>query len=169
VLDLRGNPGGYIQGAQAIASQFIGSGPIYWEKAANTDPVPTNATPGGVATSPSIKLVVLVDGNTASASEILAGSIQDTKRGMLIGSKTYGKGTVQEFLPLESDNGGFRLTIARWLTPNQRWINKTGLIPDVVVAPPASGATPGSDPVLDRGLEVLGLQPSALLDLAEAA
>ena len=165
ILDLRGNPGGYIQGAQAIASQFIGSGPIYWEKAANADPIPTEATPGGLATSTSIQLVVLVDGNTASASEILAGAIQDTARGQLVGSKTYGKGTVQEFLPLENDNGGFRLTIARWLTPKQRWINKTGLTPDVVVAAPASGAATGSDPVLDRGLQVLGA-PSAMRSAA---
>ena len=108
---------------------------------------------------PSIKLAVLIDKNSASASEIVAGALQDTKRGTLVGQQSYGKGTVQEFLPLDDDNGGFRLTIARWLTPNQRWIHKVGLTPDVVVPLPAAGQpapAPGTDPVLDRALQELG-------------
>jgi carboxyl-terminal processing protease len=162
VLDLRGNPGGYVTAARAIASQFIASGPIFWERPAAGDPLPTSAEPGGVATDPSIKLAVLIDKGSASASEIVAGALQDTKRGTLVGQQSYGKGTVQQFLPLDNDNGGFRLTIARWLTPNLRWINKVGLTPDVVVPLPASGAAAGTDPTLDRALEVLGIGTSAL-------
>ena len=124
-------------------------------------PVPSEALAGGVATDPSIKVVVLINANSASASEIVAGALQDTKRAILIGQQSYGKGTVQEFLPLDDDNGGFRLTIARWLTPNQRWINKTGLTPDVVV-PTAGGrrarSGAGHDPVLDRGPPGAGLR-----------
>jgi carboxyl-terminal processing protease len=160
VFDLRGNLGGYLIGAREVASQFVSSGPIYWEVAAGGQPISSPAAPDGVVTDRSIAVAVLVDKNTASASEVVAGAIQDAGRGTLVGQQTYGKGTIQEFLPLEDDNGGFRLTIARWLTPNQRWINKTGLTPDVVVALPTDGSVAG-DPVLDRALEVLGVTPAS--------
>ncbi len=164
VLDLRGNLGGYLLGARDVASQFVGSGPIYWEQAAGQQPIASPAATDGVATDPSIKVAVLVDKNTASASEVVAGAIQDARRGSLVGQQTYGKGTVQEFLALDDDSGGFRLTIARWLTPSQRWINKTGLTPDAVVALPADGSSSQGDPVLDRALEVLGVAPSTTSD-----
>lgn len=157
VLDLRGDPGGYLTAALKIASQFIASGPVYWEQPASGAPEATAALPGGVATDPSIKLVVLIDKNSASASEIVAAALQDTKRGTLIGQQSYGKGTVQQFLPLDGNNGGFRLTIARWLSPNQRWINKVGITPDVVVPLPDANTPPGTDPVLDKALEILGV------------
>jgi carboxyl-terminal processing protease len=166
VLDLRGNLGGYLLGARDVASQFVGSGPIYWEQAAGQQPISSSAAPDGVATDPSIKVVVLVDKNTASASEVVAGAIQDSRRGTLVGQQTYGKGTVQEFLALDDDSGGFRLTIARWLTPSQRWINKTGLTPDVVVPLPADGTVVQGDPVLDRALEVLGIAPTTTFEEA---
>jgi carboxyl-terminal processing protease len=160
ILDLRGNLGGYLLGARDVTSQFVGSGPIYWEQGADAQPIASPAAPGGVVTDPSIKVAVLVDKNTASASEVVAGAIQDAGRGTLVGQQTYGKGTVQEFLALDDDNGGFRLTIARWLTPKQRWINKTGLTPDVVVPLPSDGSAGPGDAVLDRALEVLGVAPS---------
>jgi carboxyl-terminal processing protease len=171
VIDLRGNGGGFVTSARTIASQFIASGPIFWEQGANTAPIATPAIADGVATDPSIKVVVLVDRNTASASEIVAGALQDTKRGELIGQQTFGKGTIQQFLPLDQDMGGFRLTIARWLTPDQRWINKTGLTPDVVVPLPAPGSVqPADDPVLDKALEVLSFAaPTGSADLPAAA
>ena len=99
-------------------------------------------------------LVVLIDGGSASASEIVAGALQDTGRAMLIGAQSYGKGTVQQWQQLSGDGGAFRLTVARWLTPNKRWIHKVGLTPDVVVALPKSVPI-GSDPILDKALEVL--------------
>ena len=164
MLDLRGDLGGYLTAALSIASEFIASGPVYWEQPASGAPEETTATPGGVATDPSIKLVVLIDKDSASASEIVAGALQDTKRGILVGQQSYGKGTVQEFLPLDDDNGGFRLTIARWLTPNQRWIHKIGRSPpDVFMPPPRANTPAGTDPVLDKALQVLGVDGPVLV------
>ena len=88
------------------------------------------ALPRGLATD--IPLVVLVNEGTASASEITAGAIQDLKRGTLVGVTTFGKGSVQNWIPLENEEGAVRVTIARWLTPNGRQIHKVGLEPDVV-------------------------------------
>ena len=86
---------------------------------------------------------MLVDKGSASASEIVAGALQDTKRATLVGETTFGKGTVQQWQPLENDAGGFRLTIARWLTPAKRWIHHVGLTPDVPVTV-APGRPPGA-------------------------
>ena len=163
VLDLRGNPGGFVTAARKIASQFIASGPIYWQEDARGDQVATEAEPGGVATDPSIRVVALIDQGSASASEIVAGALQDTKRATLVGERSFGKGTVQEWQPLENDTGGFRLTVAKWLTPNKRWIHHVGLTPDVPVAVPAD-TPPDQDPVLDRALQLFGAQ--AALDRA---
>ena len=167
VLDLRGNPGGFITAAQAVASDFIASGPIFWEQAANGDQIEWQAKEGGAATDPSIQVVVLIDKGTASASEIVAGAIQDTKRGQLIGETSFGKGTVQEWIPLDQ-LGGVKLTVYKWLTPNKRWIHKVGLTPDVVVAVPAD-TPPDEDPVLDKALEVLGATGAVPVTLLRAA
>src|SRR5207244_4610306 len=120
------------------ASQFIASGPIYWQEDVKGNDVVSDAAPGGAATDASIRLVVLIDKGSASASEIVAGALQDTKRATLVGQTSYGKGTIQEWQPLPNDTGGFKLTIAKWLTPTKRWIHHTGLTPDVPVAVPAS-------------------------------
>lgn len=155
IVDLRGNGGGYVTAARGIASQFIGSGPIFWQVDATGTKTAVDAEPGGVATDPSIRVAVLIDKNSASASEILAGALQDTGRARLVGQQSFGKGTVQEWYTLSGDTGGFRLTIARWLTPvTQRWINKVGLTPDIPVTVPAS-TPPGTDPVLDAALQEL--------------
>ncbi len=154
VLDLRGDPGGFVDQARTIASQFVGSGPIYWEQTGGGARAPYNAEPGGIATNPKLPVVVLVDGGTASASEILAAALQDTGRGHLLGTTTYGKGTVQEWQLLGQEAGGFRLTIARWLTPSGRWINGRGLTPNVIFRAPAGGPL-GSDPALDRAVQLL--------------
>ena len=158
VVDLRDNPGGYVTAARSIASQFIGEGPLFWEEAADGTQVATNAERGGAATGPEIRVAVLVNGGSASASEIVAGALQDTGRGTLVGEKTYGKGTIQQWVDLTAESGGFRLTIAKWLTPDKRWIHKEGLQPDVAV--PANGAGAGEpgptgDPYVDAALEVL--------------
>jgi len=154
ILDLRGDPGGFVDAARTIASQFIASGPVYWEEFANGTRRATEAEPGGVATDPSIKLVVLVDGGSASASEIVAGALQDTGRAQLVGATTYGKGTIQQWQEL-GDYGGFRLSTAKWLTPKQTWIHGKGIQPDVAVSAPAGDPT-GKDAVLDKALEILG-------------
>ena len=153
ILDLRGNPGGFVTAAREVASQFLADGTIFWQEDADGNLTETVAQPGGAATDPSIQLVVLVDGGSASASEIVAGALQDRGRARLIGTTTYGKGTVQQWTQLEADSGGFRLTIAKWLTPDRTWVHGTGLTPDVVVD--AAPERPGDDPVLDAALEAL--------------
>ena len=154
IVDLRGNLGGYITAAQAVASQFLDGGVVFYERGADGLDTATNATPGGAATDARIKVVVLIDGNTASASEIVAGALQARGRAQLIGSQSYGKGTVQAFQQLSDNSGGFRLTIAKWLTPNKVWIHHIGLTPDIPVTVPANNPA-GSDPVLDRALQAL--------------
>src|SRR4029079_17204212 len=86
ILDLRGNPGGYVTAARRIASEFIGSGPIFWAEDAQGKQVETDASSGGLATSDGVKLVVLVDKGSASASEIVAGALQERPRATLVGA-----------------------------------------------------------------------------------
>jgi carboxyl-terminal processing protease len=166
ILDLRGNPGGFVTAARKIASQFIASGPIFWEQDAKGNQISTDALGDGVATNPDIRLVVLIDGGSASASEIVAGALQDTKRATLVGQQSFGKGTVQQWQELTGEGGAFKLTIARWLTPDKRWIHTVGLTPDVPVVLP-NPVPAGADPTLDKGLEVLGAGPQgSVLDAA---
>ena len=154
ILDVRGNPGGYVTAARKIASQFIASGPVFWEQDAQGKQVATEALGDGVATAADVDVVVLIDGGSASASEIVAGALQDTGRARLVGQQSFGKGTVQQWQELSGDGGAFKLTIARWLTPNKRWINGKGLTPDVVVTVPTP-LPAGSDPTLDKALQLL--------------
>jgi carboxyl-terminal processing protease len=150
VLDLRGNGGGFLDTAVEVASEFIGEGVILVERFGDGREQVYQAQPGGLATQ--IPLVVLVDAGTASASEIVAGAIQDHGRGLLIGDTTFGKGSVQNWLPLEADGGAVRVTIARWYTPEGRLIHDQGLTPDIVVAL-EPGAPPEEDPQLERAIE----------------
>jgi carboxyl-terminal processing protease len=154
VFDLRGDPGGYVTAARAVASQFIGSGPIFFEQFADGTQLTTDALAGGAATDPDIQVVCLIDGGSASASEIVAGALQDTHRATLVGQRSYGKGTIQQWQELTGEGGAFRLTIAKWLTPGQRWIHGIGLTPDIVVDVPAA-VPAGTDPTLDRAVDVL--------------
>ena len=101
ILDLRGNLGGYIPDAVKIASDFVSSGPILYQEDSSGTQTEIDANPNGLAIDPSIKLVVLVDKNTASSAEIAAGALQARGRARLVGEKTYGKGVFQEYLPLE--------------------------------------------------------------------
>ncbi|MEX2010684.1 MAG: S41 family peptidase [Chloroflexota bacterium] len=158
ILDLRGNPGGYVEAARDVASEFIKDGPVFWQEGADGTKTPTNATGNGAATDPAIEVIVLVDRGSASASEIVAAALQDRNRATLVGETTFGKGTVQEWTTLEGA-GGFRLTIAKWLTPDQRWIHLVGIKPDVAVDVPADVAA-GQDPVLDRALDLFDVQAS---------
>jgi carboxyl-terminal processing protease len=154
VLDLRGNPGGFLVDARRVASAFIADGPVYWLEDAKGKQEQVNALGGGLAINTSIQVVVLMDRGTASASEIVAGALQDRGRAKLIGETSYGKGTVQEWLDL-GQVGGVKLTVNKWLTPDKRWIHKVGLTPDIAVTVPANTPS-GSDPVLDRALAALG-------------
>ena len=161
ILDLRNDPGGYVDAAQKIASEFVADKPLYYEQTATGEPVPQQPQAGGVATDPALPVVVLVNGGTASASEIVSAALQGNGRGVLVGSQTYGKGTIQEFKELPGA-GGYRLSVRRWLTPDQTWIHGVGLTPDIPAEPPAD-EPPGADAVLDRGLQIVldKLSPTA--------
>jgi carboxyl-terminal processing protease len=156
ILDLRGNPGGFIDAAQRVASAFIASGPVFWQLDAQGTYTETDAIAGGAATDPSIRVVVLVDKGSASASEIVTGALKDAHRATVIGETTYGKGTVQTWFPLgtNGDEGGVKLTVAKWLTPDKHWIHRVGIAPDVAVTVPADNPA-GADPVLDKAVALL--------------
>ncbi|MER3543341.1 MAG: peptidase S41 [Chloroflexota bacterium] len=156
ILDLRGNPGGNLYTALDVASQFIKDGPIMIEEWGDGRRKTFNADGRGLATG--IPLMVLVDQGSASASEIVAGAIQDRGRGRLVGEKTFGKGTVQDWRALdEGRNGGVRITIARWLTPNGRWVHEAGLTPDILVVRSPEDVQAGRDPQLEAALNALKL------------
>src|SRR5690606_38153902 len=121
IFDLRNNGGGFLVTAIEITSEFVSKGIVMYEEYGDGSRESYNAQPGGLATE--IPLVVLINEGTASASEITAGAIQDYGRGTLIGVTSYGKGSVQNWIPLRTEAGGVRITIARWLTPNGNQIN----------------------------------------------
>jgi carboxyl-terminal processing protease len=161
VLDLRGNPGGFVTAADSVVSQFVSSGLTVTvaERSGRTD---HKVTGQGVAFNP--KLVVLVDENSASASEIVAGALQDHHRGPLVGNKTFGKGLVEQDFPLRN-KGDLHLTIAYWYRPSGKSINLVGITPDqtVALAHPSDfyevdqpvgqpGSDPGKDAQLQAGL-----------------
>ena len=113
----------------------------------------SNAISGGLAID--IPMVVLVNEGTASASEIVSGAIQDYGRGKLVGVTTYGKGSVQIWTPLSDNQGAVRITIAKWLTPKDRTIDKLGLTPDVVMAMTKDDYAAGRDPQMDAAVKTL--------------
>lgn len=153
ILDLRNNPGGYLTTAIEVVSQFVGDGVVMYEEYGSGERQIYEAISGGMATE--IPLVVLVNEGTASASEITAGAIQDYGRGTLVGMQTFGKGSVQNWVPLDKDQGAVRVTVARWLTPNERQIHEVGLEPDVVVELTEEDFEAGRDPQLDKAIEIL--------------
>jgi carboxyl-terminal processing protease len=153
ILDLRDNGGGYLNTAIQVVSEFIGEGVVMYEEYGDGETYTYEAIPGGLATE--IPLVVLVNGGTASASEITAGAIQDYGRAPLVGTTTYGKGSVQTWIELEDNAGGVRVTIARWLTPDGRQISGEGLEPEYVVEMTQEDYEAGRDPQLDKAIEVL--------------
>lgn len=153
VLDLRGNVGGLLQTGINVVSEFIGDGVVMYEQYGDGDRITFDARPGGVATE--IPLVVLIDAGSASASEIVAGAIQDRERGQLVGVTSFGKGSVQTFTPLGQDGGAVRITVARWLTPDGKTIHEVGLTPDVVVELTEEDIANDRDPQLDKAVELL--------------
>jgi carboxyl-terminal processing protease len=152
VLDLRGNPGGYLDTAIDVVSQFVPDGVVMLERFGDDTEKTYRARSGGLATA--VPLVVLIDQGSASASEIVAGAIQDRGRGTLVGETSYGKGSVQAPHDLQGD-GGIRITIARWLTPDGHWIHGAGITPDVVVERTEADHAAGRDPQLDKAIELL--------------
>ncbi|MHB1005871.1 MAG: S41 family peptidase [Chloroflexota bacterium] len=139
VLDLRNNPGGYLDVSIEIASQFLEKGTVVQQEERDGKRETFAVKPGG--TMKDLPMAVLVNKGSASASEIVAGALQDYQRAVLVGEKTFGKGSVQKIHTL-ADKSSLRITVARWFTPNGRAIHETGLEPDIAVPtpekPPAS-------------------------------
>ncbi|MEA3327012.1 MAG: S41 family peptidase [Chloroflexota bacterium] len=153
IFDLRDNGGGYLNTAIQVVSEFIGEGVVMYEEYGDGEMLAYEAIPGGLATE--IPMVVLVNGGTASASEITAGAIQDYGRAPLVGVTTYGKGSVQSWIELEDEAGGVRVTIARWLTPEKRQISGEGLEPEYIVEMTEEDYIEGNDPQLDKAIKIL--------------
>jgi carboxyl-terminal processing protease len=133
VLDLRGNPGGYVNEAVGVASQFLTGGLVYIERNAAGDRTEHPVSPGGVATD--LPLVVVIDGNTASSAEILSGALQDAGRARIVGETSFGTGTVLGEFDL-SDGSALRVGTVEWLTPSGRRIWHEGIAPDVPIVLP---------------------------------
>jgi len=171
VLDLRGNPGGYLETAVEVAGEFLPKGTlVLTERERDRDPKEYRVRRTGLATE--IPLAVLVNGGSASASEIVAGAIRDHDRGVLVGETTYGKGSVQNPHQL-SDGSSLRVTIARWYLPEGDNLDGHGIAPDVVAALSPEDAEAGRDPQLDRAVEYLRgdvavtREPTALTSAAQ--
>jgi carboxyl-terminal processing protease len=153
VLDLRGNGGGFLATAVQVTSEFISEGVVLTERFGDGSEQVHQAQSGGLATD--IPLVVLINGGSASASEILAGAVQAYDRGLLVGNASFGKGSVQSWIPLMGENGAVRVTIARWYTPDDRLIQGQGLQPDVEVDLDEQDVEQGRDPQLEKAIDLL--------------
>lgn len=155
ILDLRNNGGGYLQTAVEVTSQFVDEGVALYEQYGDGRRTTYDVMPGGMATDPTIPMVVLINEGSASASEIVAGALQDLGRAKLVGTVSYGKGSVQNWIPLSGDNGAVRVTIAKWLTPNEKTIHEIGLTPDYPVELTAEDREADRDPQLDEAIKIL--------------
>ncbi|EKD76458.1 MAG: hypothetical protein ACD_43C00107G0012 [uncultured bacterium] len=153
ILDLRNNPGGLLSECIKIASIFIDKGVIVSEQYSDGKTTPYQAV-GEAALAQTPPLVVLVNEGSASAAEIIAGALQDNKRATLIGQTTYGKGSVQDYKEY-ADGSSLKLTVAKWLTPNGRTIDKIGITPDIEVELTAEDYLAGRDPQLDAAMDYL--------------
>ncbi len=152
VLDLRNNPGGLLDQTIGITSQFLKDGVVAYQVDKDGKKVAYNVRSGGVATE--IPMAVLVNKGSASASEILAGALQDRGRATIVGEQTFGKGSVNRFHQL-SDGSAIYLTFARWVTPNGRVIEGRGLTPDILVSITQGDFEAGTDTQLDRAIGFL--------------
>ncbi len=144
ILDLRNNPGGLLDQSIAVSNAFIDKGEIVSTRGRNADETQRyNARPGDISRGK--PLVVLVNGGSASASEIVAGALQDHKRGTIMGTRSFGKGSVQTIIPLGQSNGAIRLTTARYYTPSGRSIQAKGIEPDVMIVEDTPADLKGKD------------------------
>ncbi|MEN9405603.1 MAG: carboxy-terminal-processing protease, carboxyl-terminal processing protease [Candidatus Parcubacteria bacterium] len=151
IIDVRGNPGGYLDAAVSIASYFLPEGEVIVRESVDGAEETVYRSKGYARASKPLKMVVLVDGGSASASEILAGALQENNIAKLVGSQTFGKGSVQELIPITGDTS-LKLTIAQWLTPGGTSISKEGLTPDIVVERTAEDFEADKDPQLDAAV-----------------
>lgn len=152
ILDLRHNGGGLLDAAIEVASHFLDGGPVMFQQSRNEQERTYEAREGEIA--PAMPLVVLIDGETASSSEILAGALQDRGRALLVGSRTFGKGSVQLVYDL-SDGSSVHVTASRWYTPNRHEIDEHGLAPDIPVEVTQEAIDRGQDLALEAAVDYL--------------
>jgi len=155
LLDLRGNPGGYLDAAVSMSSWFLPAGkPVVIEDYGNGEEQNIFRSKGYNIFNDKLKFVILIDGGSASASEIFAGAMQDYKKAVLVGEKSYGKGSVQEVIKITPDTL-LKVTVAKWLTPNGVSISQKGLAPDYEVTAENSILKLRNDPQMDKAVEIL--------------
>lgn len=156
ILDLRDNPGGYLDGSVYLASEFLPLGTlVVKQESSGSSPKEYRVIRSGKLIN--IPLVILINKGSASASEILAGSLRDYKKATLVGEKTFGKGSVQEALDLK-EGAGLHVTVAKWILPNGDWINSKGIEPDVKVEnklKEGNTLTKADDLQLEKAIEIL--------------
>jgi carboxyl-terminal processing protease len=155
ILDLRGNPGGYLEASVDMASWFLPSGKLvvtedYAGNEANVD----HRSRGYDIFTSNLRMVILVDKGSASASEILAGALKSHGKAQLVGTNTFGKGSVQELVPI-TDDTGLKITVARWLMPDGHQIPLDGIVPDVMSTTTDEAIAAGEDPQMEKALELL--------------
>ncbi|HZS33068.1 MAG TPA: S41 family peptidase, partial [Methylomirabilota bacterium] len=170
IIDLRNNPGGLLSSAVEVSEEFLGEGKliVYTEGRVRNQNMRFTAHAKKAITD--VPLVVLVNHGSASASEIVAGAIQDHGRGVVLGQQTFGKGSVQTIIPL-SDGSGLRLTTARYFTPKGRSIHGKGITPDIVIEPPkeeASAVKPGTPPPSEADLMKRDVQLQRAIEILKA-
>ena len=151
-MDLRGNGGGYVSAAQDLLSLWIDNDKVVIQKSKHFGDS-SNSTSSGKAILKDMKTIVLVNGSSASASEIVAGALQDYGKAKIVGETTYGKGVVQNLYDL-SNGTVLKVTTAEWYTPKERSINKTGIEPDVKVERSYEDINAMRDPQLDKAKEL---------------
>jgi carboxyl-terminal processing protease len=154
VLDLRGNPGGYLEVAVDMASWFLPQGAVVVSEEEKTGMGQVYRSKGYAVFNEKFHFVILVDGGSASAAEILAGALEQHGIATLVGTKTFGKGSVQELVPV-TDDTAIKVTVARWVTPNGTNLSEGGLIPEVVVEYTKEDAEKGEDPQLEKAIELV--------------
>ncbi|HEU0051398.1 MAG TPA: S41 family peptidase [Patescibacteria group bacterium] len=152
IVDFRNNPGGFLDTALSMAGEWLGDGVVVKER--RQGKIVETLHGNGRKRLQGMPTIVLVNEGSASAAEIVAGALQDTGAAKLLGTKTFGKGSVQDYESL-SDGAAIKITIAEWLTPKERAINKIGLEPDILVDRTADDYEAGRDPQLDRALAIL--------------
>ncbi len=154
VVDFRNNGGGLLTTAIEVASEFIPkNNVVLYEQYGDGTRDIHKTLKGGLATD--LPIIVLINEGSASASEVVAGAIQDLERGKLVGMTSFGKGSVQNWIPLNNEQGAVRVTIAKWLTPNERTIHEIGLTPDIEVEFTEEDFEAELDPQLDKAVEAL--------------
>jgi len=154
IIDLRGNPGGYLDAAVDMASWFLPSGKVVVTEDFGKNGNNQVYRSKGYNAFPNAHIVVLIDGGSASASEILSGALQEQGVAKLVGVKSFGKGSVQELIPI-TDDTSLKVTVARWLTPKGNSISEGGLTPDYVVKMTPDDVDKKHDPQMDKAAQLL--------------